>query len=187
MTDAQPTIRQVSRVHGKAIVLANVQVEDAEFILSLRLDPNRSRFLSPVSSDVEKQREWIRHYLASQGQAYFIICDKAMRKLGTVRIHDADGDSFCWGSWILKDDVPASAAIESAVMVYRLATEKWGFRSAYFKVHRANTSVLAFQESLGAERVAQTADEIHYRIGAAQIERSLRRYARYLPEQLIVE
>jgi hypothetical protein len=35
--------------------------------------------------------------------------------------------------------------------------------------------------------VAQTADEIHYRIGAAQIERSLRRYARYLPEQLIVE
>lgn len=185
--DARPTIRQLSRVHGKSIVLANVQVEDAEFILSLRLDPNRNQFLSSVDNDVEKQREWIRRYLASEGQAYFVICDKAMAKLGTVRIYEAVGDSFSWGSWILKADAPAAAAIETAVLVYQLATKVWGFRSAHFKVHRANTSVLAFHEKFGAERVAESADEVHMRIGAAQIEASLARYARYLPAQLLVE
>jgi RimJ/RimL family protein N-acetyltransferase len=187
MTDACPTIRQVSRVHGKNIVLANVRVEDADFILSLRLDPNKNRFLSSVDSDVENQREWIRKYLASEGEAYFVICDKAMQRLGTVRIYDAVADSFSWGSWILKDGAPASAAIESAVLVYRLATNKWGFRSAHFKVHRANTSVVAFHEKFGAELVAETAEEIHMRIGPAQIEASLKRYARFLPAQLLVE
>jgi hypothetical protein len=46
-------IRQVDRVWGKSIVLRNVQVEDAEFILSLRLDPQKGSYLSPVEADVD--------------------------------------------------------------------------------------------------------------------------------------
>jgi RimJ/RimL family protein N-acetyltransferase len=187
MTGERPTIQQLSRVYGRNIVLANVQVEDAEFILSLRLDPDRSRFLTPVDPDIEKQREWIRSYLASKGQAYFVICDTSMRRLGTVRIHDAGGDSFSWGSWILSDGAPATAALESAVLVYHLATRIWGFRSAHFKVHRANVPVLAFHEKFGARRVSETGEEVHLRIAPEQIERSLKRYARYLPAQLVIE
>ena len=78
----RPVIRQLARVRGKSIVLRNVQVEDAEFILSLRLDPQKGGYLSPVEAHVEKQREWIRQYLGSKGQAYFLICDPAMRPAG---------------------------------------------------------------------------------------------------------
>jgi hypothetical protein len=182
-------IRQVDRVWGKSIVLRNVQVEDAEFILSLRLDPQKGSYLSPVEADVEKQREWIRTYLRSKGQAYFLICDLAMRPLGTVRIYDAIGESFSWGSWILKKGAPPSAAIESAVLVYWLATKYWNFVASHFQVRRDNASVLAFHEKFGAERVTQTTEEaeIHLRIGQAQIERSLNRYARYLPSEVIVQ
>jgi RimJ/RimL family protein N-acetyltransferase len=185
----RPVIRQLARVLGKNIVLRNVQVEDADFILSLRLDPQKGGYLSPVEADVEKQRQWIRRYLASEGQAYFLICDPAMQPLGTVRIYDAIGDSFSWGSWILKKGAPAGAAVESAVLVYWLATHRWGFRAAHFQVRRDNTSVLAFHEKFGAERVTQTSEEmeIHLRIGQAQIERSLQRYARYLPSEVIVQ
>jgi hypothetical protein len=184
----RPVIRQVSRVLGKNIVLRNVRVEDADFILSLRLDPQKGGYLSRVEADVEKQREWLRQYLRSKGQAYFLICDPAMRPLGTVRIYDAIGDSFSWGSWILKQGAPPSAAVESAVLVYWLATKHWKFRSSHFQVRRDNTSVLAFHEKFGAERVAQTTEEaeIHLRIGQQQIERSLKRYARYLPNEVIV-
>jgi hypothetical protein len=184
----RPVIRQVGLVYGKSIVLRNVQVEDAEFILSLRLDPQKGGYLSPVEADVEKQREWIRTYLRSQGQAYFLICDRAMRPLGTVRLYDAIGDSFSWGSWILKKGAPPAAAIESALLVYWLATKYWHFRASHFQVRRDNTSVLAFHEKFGAERVTQTTEEaeIHLRIGQAQIERSLKRYARYVPAEVIV-
>jgi hypothetical protein len=182
-------IRQVDRVWGKSIVLRNVQVEDAEFILSLRLDPQKGSYLSPVEADVEKQREWIRTYLRAKGQAYFLICDLAMRPLGTVRIYDAIGESFSWGSWILKKGAPPSAAIESAVLVYWLATKYWNFVASHFQVRRDNASVLAFHEKFGAERVTQTTEEaeIHLRIGQAQIERSLNRYGRYLPSEVIVQ
>ena len=46
----RPVIRQLARVLGKSIVLRNVQVEDAEFILSLRLDPQKGGYLSPVEA-----------------------------------------------------------------------------------------------------------------------------------------
>ena len=184
---ARPAIRQISRVMGKTIVLRNVQPDDAQFILSLRLDARKNRYLSAVDADTAKQRAWIEHYLASAGQAYFIICDKALVPLGTVRIYGAVGDSFSWGSWILKDGAPPAAAIESAVLVYRLATVCWGFRSAHFQVHRANVSVLGFHVKFGARVVAETLDEIYLRIEGAQIEQSLKRYAKYLPTQLFVK
>lgn len=185
----RPVIRQVDRVLGKSIVLRNVQVQDAEFILSLRLDPQKGGYLSPVEADVEKQREWIRTYLRSKGQAYFLICDLAMRPLGTVRLYDAIGESFSWGSWILKKGAPRVAAVESAVLVYWLATRHWKFRASHFQVRLDNASVLAFHEKFGAERVTQTTEEveIQLRIGPAQIERSLRRYARHLPAEVIVQ
>lgn len=187
MTQGPPQVRQVGRVQGKSIFLRNVQLEDAPFILSLRLDPHKSRYVSPVDPDVEKQRTWIGQYLASQGQAYFIICDLAGEALGTVRIYDAVGESFSWGSWMMKQGAPAAAAIESAGLVYRLATEVWGFRAAHFQVHRANTSVVAFHEKFGAQRVWETDGEIGYSIGLDAIGQSLRRYARYLPQRLLVE
>lgn len=187
MSAAFPVIQKIPRLHGKNIILVDVQVEDAEFILSLRLDPRKSRHLSAVEGGIEKQREWIRQYRQSEGQAYFIICDRAGEKLGTVRIYDAADDSFSWGSWIMKDGAPPSAGIESAVLVYQLATISWGFSSAHFQVRPANASVLAFHEKFGAKRVQESPQEIRLVIGKTQIERSLRRYARYLPEQLLVE
>jgi hypothetical protein len=187
MTATHPTIRQVALLHGKSIDLANVQVEDAEFILSLRLDPGKSRYLSPLDGEIEKQRDWIRAYLQSEGQAYFIIRDKAAQRYGTVRIYDAVGDSFSWGSWVLRNGAPPAAAIESALLVYRLAIADWGFRSAHFKVHRANTSVLDFHQRFGAHRTQETDQEVQLRIGLPEIERSLKRYARYLPARILVE
>ena len=187
MRDERPMIRKTKMVRGKSINLRDVEESDAEFVLQLRLDPRRNQYLSPVDAEVEAQRMWIRQYQESEGQAYFVICDRALVELGTVRIYDARGDSFSWGSWVLKEGAPAHAAIESAVLVYTLATRSWGFRAAHFRVHPANTSVLAFHEKFGAQRVFETSEEIQLRIGIAQIESSLRRFARYAPKHLRIE
>lgn len=187
MQEQRPTIRRTALVHGRSIILRDMEEADAEFVLQLRLDPRRNQFLSPVNAQVQAQRNWIRQYRESEGQAYFVICNSASERLGTVRIYDAIGESFSWGSWILKEGAPAYAAIESAVLVYLLATQCWGFRAAHFNVHPANASVLGFHEKFGARRVSQTSEEIQLRIGIEEIERSLRRFSRYAPKQLQVQ
>jgi RimJ/RimL family protein N-acetyltransferase len=175
-----PEIRKVAEVRGLRILLRDAREEDAAFILSLRTDPRKARFLSPVEDDVARQREWIREYQASVGQAYFVVCGLDGEPLGTVRLYDAQGDSFSWGSWVLKEGAPMFAALESALLVYRLGLQ-WGFRAAHFQVHKANASVVAFHERMGAVRTGENDEEVFLRIDEPAIRASLARHAKHLP------
>jgi len=187
----QPIIRPAARLVGNKLVLRDVERADAAYILSLRLDPKKSAHLSSVDPDVAAQEAWIERYRAGSGQAYFIICLKdeqggAGEPVGTVRLYNAIGDSFSWGSWIVADGAPAWVAIESALIVYRYALDHLGFRDAHFEVNRENRSVWTFHERFGARRVA--ADEVEYRfeLDHDAIRAALQRYARFLPEPLEV-
>lgn len=116
-------IRKARCIRGKTLVLRNAVVADAAFILSLRTNPQKTRHLSKVSDDLDAQVAWLISYEERDAEAYFIIEDVHGVPLGTVRIYDAQGYSFCWGSWILLENAPSSAAIESALMVYAYALE----------------------------------------------------------------
>jgi RimJ/RimL family protein N-acetyltransferase len=153
---------------------------DAEFILSLRLDPAKNRHLSPVAADVEAQRQYIRDQAQSDrfgvtGQLYFII-EAQGRPVGTIRLYGVRGTSFSWGSWILTDDAPKSAAVESTCMVYRLGLFQ-GFCAAHFEVHKANEKVWQYHERFGARRVGETDRAYLYQIDKGEILAALNRYA----------
>jgi RimJ/RimL family protein N-acetyltransferase len=132
------------------------------------------------------QQNWISQYQQDDGQAYFMICDKAGQKIGTVRLYDAIGDSFCWGSWIVDSAAPAYVAVESALMVYAYATDHLGFSRAHFDVRRDNTRVRAFHERFGARQTGETSGDILFEISAVEIDGSRRKYARYLPNAIKV-
>lgn len=182
-----PVIRPAAVLRGKTLRFRDASGKDAEFILGLRTDVNKSRHLSQVSGQLEEQRDWLRRYAGNTGQAYFIIEDAQANPLGTVRLYDAQGESFCWGSWILVDAAPAHAAVESALMVYAYAIDTLGFSAAHFQVNLGNTRVRAFHERFGAVCVAEDALECHYRLSPDAIAASRKRYARYLPSSLAVE
>jgi RimJ/RimL family protein N-acetyltransferase len=182
-----PRITRVSLVRGKHVLLREVQESDAAFILRLRLHPIKGRYLSPVDDDEEKQRAWIRNYQESEGQAYFVICDARLERLGTVRIYDAQGSSFSWGSWILTDAAPTFAAIESALLVYHVATQRWGFQACHFKVHRENINTLGFHTKFGARRIAESDLDVAMSADGPAIEAALLRYRKHLPESVEIQ
>lgn len=183
---AYPIIRKAARITGRTLAFRNADVADAGFILSLRMDDNKSRHISRTPPDPERQRAWLQAYADSEDQAYFIILQQD-EPVGTVRLYDPREDSFCWGSWILKDSCPAHAAIESALMVYACAIDHLGFTSAHFDVRKGNESVWKFHERFGAQRVGESELDYFYRLGHEAIMASRRRYARYLPEPVKVE
>jgi len=184
-----PQILKARRVQGKTLMFHDADSSDAAFILSLRTDDRKSMYLTQTPPDLSRQIEWLDEYASKIDQTYFIIKSLAGEQLGTVRLYDprVENFSFCWGSWILKESAPMSAAIESALMVYAYAIDHLGFRQAHFDVRKGNESVWRFHERFGAERTGETHQDYLYKIMPEKIAAARERYKKFLPKPIIVE
>lgn len=181
-----PQILKAAKVQGKTLCFRDAGVNDAEFILSLRPDKEKSRYLSPVSPELTMQQEWLRQYSVLDKQAYFIIEYESL-PIGTVRLYDPTEFSFCWGSWVLVNSRPGNAAIESALMVYAYATDWLGFHRSHFDVRKGNERVWQFHERFGAVRTQETEMDFLYQIDKSDIACARQNYSRFLDGSVTVE
>lgn len=182
-----PAWKRPRRIVGKTLVLRNADVGDSAFILALRTDEVKSRHMSPTPNDLAAQQDYLRRYAETSEGIYFIAESLGGEPLGTVRMYDARGDSFSWGSWIIKDGAPVWTAVESALMVYSYALDHLGFTRAHCMVRKDNVRVWTFHERFGAHRFGEHGDQYEYRIAPEVIRASLRRYGRFLPGPIVVE
>jgi hypothetical protein len=181
----QPCFIKPDKLIGNKLIFENATINDAEFILSLRRDKIKGKFLSYTENDLEQQIRWLEAYSKDNSQIYFIIKDLESNKVGTVRLYDQQGNSFCWGSWIVRDGSPIYYSIESALMVYFFA-KSLGFTESHFDVRKENVSVWKFHERFGAERYKQTEKDFFYKIGLIAINNSINKYRRYLVNEIMI-
>ena len=172
-------LRKAARVVGKTLSFRNATANDAAFILSLRTNAEKSRYLSAVNGELAEQQAWLERYAQADDQAYFII-EYQDAPIGTVRLYDPRGESFCWGSWILHSSRPSQAAMESALMVYAYAVDHLGFTAAHFDVRKGNERVWQFHERFGAVRTAESDLDYFYQLDGKAIAASRERYRRFL-------
>ena len=167
-------------IDGKYINLRDVNEEDAEFILSLRTSEKKSMFLHKTQSDLGKQIDYIRRYKTLKDEWYFIIEDKNRNPVGTVRIYDIIGDSFCWGSWLLIDGLSPVVALESALLIYEYAFYQLGFTKVHFDVRKDNLSVRKFHERFGAQKVDENDLDVFYTYSKEGYENIRNKYLKFL-------
>ena len=151
----------------KTIKMRLIELEDAEFVLSLRLDPRYNTFISDVRDDIEAQKKWIKDYKVQEAegkQYYFIIETKDGVPCGTVRIYDLRKDSFSWGSWILNENKTRYAAVESALLVYQFGFEKLKYLKCHFEVMKGNQKVIDFHTKFGAEIINEDDESLYFEI-----------------------
>jgi RimJ/RimL family protein N-acetyltransferase len=182
----RPVFSKPKAIVGNNLVFRDAKTTDAAFIVALRTHDKKSAHISKTSSDIKQQEAWLEKYSNDSEQVYFIIQDKEGERVGTVRLYDIQNDSFCWGSWILKEGAASSYAIESALLVYHFALSL-GFEKAHFDVRKGNESVWKFHERFGANKTAETADDFIYSISLEAIEHSLEKYKKYLPNGFSIE
>ncbi len=160
-------------LESKTIRLRLIDITDAEFVLSLRLDARYNKFLSAVSSDINGQKSWIEKYKIDEDkglQFYFIIERNDGVPCGTIRVYDLKDDSFCWGSWILNEDKTQYAALESAFLIYKFGFEHLGFKKSHFDVMKGNEKVISFHKKIGAVQVGEDKDNYYYEIHSDSVE-----------------
>ena len=171
---------------AKTIKFKLVEESDAEFICELRANPELNKHISQSSADIQAQRDWIRNYKmreTNNEEYYFIICrNDNNQRVGTIRLYDFKDNpkSFCWGSWILNENKTPSAAIESALLIYRLGFEILGFEQSHFDVRKDNQKVSAFHVKLGAVKVAENDLDIFYVFPKAQYHSLKTKYQKFL-------
>lgn len=150
-----------------------VTLDDAIFILSLRQNSKLNQFLSKVSMDVSKQIDWIRSYKEREAHGldyYFIIIDKQLDAVGTVRIYNINyvSSSFDWGSWVLAENRPKYSALDSMLLSYDFAFNELGLNLCRFKVHTANVKAKRFYERFGSQIVRQDNLETFFELSKSQ-------------------
>ena len=170
-------------IYGKNINMRTVEIEDAEFIYNMRQNQNKTKYLSKVTGTVESQKEWIKNYKQREEEKkefYFVIESKDKEKLGLVRMYDFQDESFCWGSWLIKEDAPKTTAIESALQIYEFGFYSLGFEKSHFDVRKGNDKVISFHQRFGAKIVDEDELDYFFNFEKSDYEKMKEKYKRYL-------
>jgi RimJ/RimL family protein N-acetyltransferase len=134
-------------IRGFAFGLRPLALEDAEFIVELRTDPQRSRFLHPIPPSVEAQRAYVEEYFKRDGDYYFVVeRQHENSREGLVAIYNADLQKRTadWGRWILR---PGSlASVESALRVYEAVFDHLHLDEVHSQTYVENEPVVSFHD-----------------------------------------
>ncbi len=170
-------------ISGKNINIRTVELSDAKFIFNIRQSSYKTKYLSQVKGTLENQIQWIKEYKIKENnkeEYYFIIESKITQQLGLVRVYDLRENSFCWGSWIIKEDAPTYTAIESALCIYEFAFYTLGFNNSHFDVRKGNTKVINFHKRFGAKIVNEDEMNYYFEYKKEKYEEIKQKYKRYL-------
>jgi len=136
------------RIEKYGIRLRLVEIEDAKFILSLRNNSKLNKYLSPTSSDVNLQIEWLEKYKIRENnkkEFYFIAEDESGNKFGTTRIYNIHDSGFEAGSWIFLDNSPDNMAIKADIISREFGFEFLKAEYCRYEVLKKNKNVLRYQ------------------------------------------
>lgn len=128
-----------------------VELEDAEFIHSLRNNEKLARFINPTSTEIEDQIKWLKEYKIreSKGEDFYVMCLKEDKKtkMGLTRIYNVVEDVFEFGSWLFSPDAGPDAAVLGELFTKGIAFEHLGFKVCKMETSRKNTTVVRYAKS----------------------------------------
>ena len=150
------------------IQLRFATINDADFILSLRTDPNLNQHLSFTSNDNNKQVEWLTNYKLREEkkQEFYFIAEIDGIAYGTTRLYNFDEESFETGSWLFSQETPAGVAIKADIIGREFGFESLKAKYCRFEVRKENKSVVRYH--LGYKPNLINEDELNFYFTLAQ-------------------
>lgn len=146
-----------SDFHGEKYGLAYrlVNENDAQFIVNLRTDPIKSRYIGNTDVSVESQKEWIKNYKEreSKGIDYYFIFYFGSIPAGVTRIYEIEDDHFIHGSWVFANNVPPFCSLAAAIIAREIAYDTLGLDEEVDTsgIHEDNQGVLQVSKMMGVD------------------------------------
>lgn len=139
-----------------------VKEEDADFILQLRTDPEKSKFIHHTDSDIAKHLEWFKKYKIreSEGRDYYFIYLKDGKPVGVNRIYNIHEYYGTPGSWICSKDNDLETTMATSILLREIAFNKLGLDLMIFDVRKGNKKVWRMHKMWGSLQIGES--EIDY-------------------------
>ncbi len=164
---------------GRFVTLRPVNEADAEYILSIRTDSERSYFLKPVENNVEKQRAWITEHNRRADGHYFVIINSQQQPCGLIRIHDITKKQYTIGSWLVGPECGGFAAIESLMLILSYGIEVLDCERSIGMIREDNTRLITIYESLGGRCSGRQENFLEYEMTKESLQKAKKKYQRF--------
>lgn len=160
-------------LHKYGIDVRFVEMDDVEFILSLRADKHLTRFIHQVENDLEAQKNWLRDYKQreEEGTDYYFIYSKDGKPFGLNRIYDITETTCTGGSWLCVPGTQMEDVIATAFISHDIMFNTLDMIEELFDVRKNNKKVLRFQKMLGAIETGETELDILFTLSKANYEK----------------
>ena len=76
---------------GKFVFLRSADIDDAEFTLSLRKNPELTRYMPTLNLTVVQQRAWIESQRSKENDYFFVVRNLLNQPVGTVSLYNMQG------------------------------------------------------------------------------------------------
>lgn len=142
------------------LVCRLVRVEDAPFILKLRTDEKKSRYVHQVDNNLDTQIEWIKKYKEREerGEDYYFIYFSKERPVGVNRIYNITPKGSTGGSWICSKDATVEESVATSFICAEIE-DMFEIPSGPFNVSKGNNQVLKFHLRMGSYVVNENEQE----------------------------
>lgn len=153
-----------STINKFNIKLRLVEETDAEFIIELRTDSSKARFISDTVTDIEKQKKWIRGYKERELKGieyYFIAIDEKGVSFATYRLYNLTKQSIEVGSFISKPGYNVAInVIKVDVILKEFVFEELNYQQFNFEVRKENKSVVNYHKKF--DPILINEDELNF-------------------------
>lgn len=134
-------------IQGRFVDLKKVGVNDAQYILKLRQDPQKTEFLPRLEISIEEQQKWIREQQKREGDYYFLIKNKSGKNLGTIGVYNISEKMAEIGRWISEGNEIEN--MESFILSLEWAFEKLEIEKIKSRPMLKNRRVIRLSKKMG--------------------------------------
>lgn len=137
----------IEPIIGRYVELKSITMEDAQFSLDIRQDPEFNKYLPRINNTLGQQIEWINIQRKKRDDYFFIVWDKNEIPIGTIGVFDIFNNPPKVGRLALKGNVLQN--IEAAMLAYHFGLydlqlpQLWGF------IYVDNIRAIRFAEQFG--------------------------------------
>ena len=147
---------------------------DAEFILGLRTNPSKNKYLNYTEPNLENQIIWLKEYKLREERGeelYYIIYENHI-PVGTIRIYNIKENECTTGSWLFSSNTHQLTPIISELLIYEIVYNILKKSTVLFDVRKENKKVVTYHKLKRITLINEDEENFYYSMSRAEWEES---------------